>query len=47
MFRLSSDMIFDLLIHLWPLQIWPEINTKVQKFDLNVNFPIEALTAKN
>ena len=44
--RLSSEMIFDLLTHLRPFQIWPEIITKVHIFDLNVNFPIEALTVK-
>ena len=54
-FRLTTDMIFDLLTHLWPCQIWPEVRTEVQNLTLMssvklnhqpqkiYNVPIEAL----
>ena len=34
MFRLTIDMIFDLLTHLQPFQIEAEIKTKVQNLTL-------------
>ena len=34
MFRLTTDMIFDLLTHLQPFQITAEMKTKVQNLTL-------------
>ena len=47
MFRLTSDMIFDLLTPLQPFEIAAEMKTKVQNLTLNINFHIEPLTVEN
>ena len=36
MFRLTTDMIFDLLTHLQPFQIAAEMKTKVQNLTLTL-----------
>ena len=36
MFRLTTDMIFDLLTHLRPFQIAAEMKTKVQNLTLTL-----------
>ena len=46
MFRLTINMIFDLLTHLRPFQIAAEIKTKSAKFDCDINFITEPSTVE-
>ena len=46
MYRLISDSIFDLLTHLWPFQIWPEMKTKKCKIWLKCKFSHRTVNCK-
>ena len=46
MFRLTTDMIFDLLTHLQPFQNRSRNEDKSAKFDFDINFIIEPSTVE-